>query len=212
MKNAAVSFSAAEINMNVGKFIEDNTLIIISAARKAMLDEYYYGELINNMAVKFFNGKLEHDKAKGKYSTFIYSVAYRAAVDLCRKNSRWRNAESIDTSYAEQKYDTCSYPMNRLDYEDGETIQKEVFRRIMKRHHVGFSAIRIFRLYMFHGKKVSELAEKYHLDQKRTAVAFSRLKTIYQKTLKEVRAEEDNGTLKLTFLTDKDMDCGAVAA
>ena len=82
-------------NDEIKAFLSVFAPLIKAACANASLQGIEHGVVIDNTVIKFATGKIKYDPARGKESTYVYSIAFNGAIDYYRKFFK-RNADWED--------------------------------------------------------------------------------------------------------------------
>ncbi len=180
----------------IENFINNYKGVIFQACKAACLRSSDYETVLNNVAMKFAEGRIEFNPARGaKFSTYIYLVAKNCARD----EMRWQHTERFQEM---EDNDWERIADRRDDYGKGEAddktlVVKEALKRLVKEMHDKTKVEMLVR-FVINGEERQDLANDFQVDVDYISLVKTRYLPRLQKLMKEVLKEDGEGRLKLT--------------
>jgi len=136
-------------------------------------------EITQDVFVKVFNS-LHAYKGKSKFSTWLYTIAYRKALDKIRSNKRNVDIESLDNIHAET-FNLSKNALDSLEEKEKTALIKSSIQKLNP------EVASIFTFYYFEELSVKEISKITNLSQDNIKIKLHRgrnkLYTILQEDL-----------------------------
>lgn len=177
-------------NHDIKVFIEKFSGIINAACEGAGMPEYDCASVISIVAQKFSLGKIVFSAEHGnKESTYIYRIAYNAAIDEMRNTRRHNNVKLDDTMVDTRR------GYSRLENEDEQFVTREALNRLALKCDQR-TMVLLVRYGL--GESREDLAKEYKERPNYISLVKNHWGRRYDAIRNMVWHEDEEGTLKLS--------------
>lgn len=189
----------------ISSFMKEYRTVIFAAFKKNGLPSDFWEDKFMEITVKYADGDIEYNASKGKFSTYLTTIAANLSRDFRRKNANkiFLDADDFDNIKPETDPNTMEKSIRR---DHLRVVMTETLKRLSRSvKDQKFMEIFIRRHYCKHS--VADMAKEYHLSPEDISSSLNKMKVNYQTIHYQVQREADKNTVfsnddSLSFLSE----------
>ena len=183
-------------NVDVAQVYKNYKPVVYRACSDVNLRRCDWDVVLNNVAIKFAEGRVSYDASRGaKPTTYFYQVALNCAKDEIRRQhpERLKEMEEKDWNSIDDERDNHA----QLNESDKKFVVMEALRRLFMKVQDKIK-FELLVKYLFNGESREKLASEYNVTVDYVSLQKTRYLPQLQSLVKEVWQEDEEGRLKLT--------------